>query len=173
MNKLCRTLLCLFLIAYGLHCLAQNAKVPFRQIERDAQLTANLNISDRVEALSHSSEAYAAPSASSSSSYMRPSYKQPRVLDSKYLLINGLHLGMAALDIGLTQHCIANHRCREGNPLMPSSLAGQVGMDSALVGSGAFISFRLKKADSKLWWLSPVAGMSAHTAGVLSGLINR
>jgi hypothetical protein len=173
MNKLCRTLLCLFLNAYGLHCLAQNAKVPFRQIERDAQLTANLNISDRVEELSRSSEGFAAPSASSSSSYMRPSFKQPRVVDSKYLLINALHLGMAALDIGLTQHCLANHRCREGNPLMPSSLAGQVGMDSALVGSGAFISFRLKKADSKLWWLSPVAGMSAHTAGVLSGFINR
>jgi hypothetical protein len=173
MNKLCRTLLCLSLISYGLNCLAQNAKVPFRQIERDAQFIASLNVYAGGEALSRSSEGYSVPSASYSSSYMRPSYKQPRVLDSKYLLINGLHLGMAALDIGLTQHCIATHRCREGNPLMPSSLAGQVGMDSALVGSGAFISFRLKKADSKLWWLSPVAGISAHTAGVLSGFVNR
>ncbi len=173
MNKLCRNLLCLSLVVSGLNCLAQNTRVPFKQIERDAQLIANLNTSDREEALSHSSEGYSVPSASASSSYMRPSYKQPRVLDSKYLLINGLHLGMAALDIGLTQHCIANHHCREGNPLMPSSLAGQVGVDAALVGSGAFMSFRLKKEDSKLWWLSPVVGMSAHTAGVLSGLINR
>jgi hypothetical protein len=154
-------------------CTAQTTKVPFKDIEREARLSANLMVSDAEAAVSSSNEAYVFPSAPSHSLYVRPSYKQPRTLDSKFFVVNGLHLGLAALDVGLTQHCIANHHCREGNPLMPSSFAGQFALDSAFVGTGAFVSYRLKKQNSKLWWLSPVIGISAHTAGAMTGFLNR
>ncbi len=154
-------------------CSAQNAGIPFKQIERDAQVSANLLVPDAEAAVSRSNEAYSFPSAFSGSIYVQPTYKPPRILDSKFFLVNGLHLGLAALDVGLTQHCIANHHCREGNPLMPSSFAGQFAVDSAFVSTGAFVSYRLKKQNSKLWWLSPVIGISAHTAGAVTGFLNR
>ena len=99
--------------------------------------------------------------------------KGPRTLGFSFFLVNGLHLGMAAFDVGMTQHCIANHHCREGNPLMPSSLAGQLGVDSAFVGFSVYSGYELKKQDSKVWWLSPAIGIVAHTAGVATGFINR
>ncbi len=42
------------------------------------------------------------------------------------MLVNGLQLGMMIFDVEMTQHCIADHHCQEGNPLMPSSHAGQL-----------------------------------------------
>ena len=173
MNKLCITLLCLSLFVLGSYCSAQEARVPFRQIERDARLSATLIVPDAEASVSRSSEVYLFPSASPGALYVQPNYKRQRTFDSKFFVINGLHLGLAALDLGLTQHCIANHHCREGNPLMPSSFAGQFAVDSAFVGTGAFVSYRLKKQNSKLWWLSPVVGISAHTAGAMTGFLNR
>jgi hypothetical protein len=177
MNKLYAALVGLPLvwgIAWGAApCTAQATKVPFKDMEREARLSANLMVPDAEAVVSGSNEAYLFPSAPSGSLYVQPSYKQPRTLDSKFFLVNGLHLGLAALDVGLTQHCIANHHCREGNPLMPSSFAGQFALDSAFVGTGAFVSYCLKKQNSKLWWLSPVIGISAHTAGAMTGFLNR
>jgi hypothetical protein len=83
--------------------------------------------------------------------------------------MNGLHLGMATFDVAMTQRCIADHHCQEGNPLMPSSLAGQLSIDFAYVGYGTFVSYRLKRHGSKLWWLSPTVGAAAHTVGVAIG----
>jgi hypothetical protein len=177
MNKLYSALLGLSLVlqvAWGASpCTAQTTKVPFKDMEREARLSANLMVPDAEAAVSGSNEAYLSPPMPSSSVYVRPSYKRPRTFDSKFYLVNGLHLGLAALDVGLTQHCIANHHCREGNPLMPSSFAGQFALDSAFVGTGAFVSYHLKKQNSKLWWLSPVIGISAHTAGAITGFLNR
>ena len=50
---------------------------------------------------------------------------QRRVIDGRFLLLNGAHLGMAMFDVEMSQHCIAERKCVEGNPLMPSSQAGQ------------------------------------------------
>jgi len=101
--------------------------------------------------------------------FVPPRARSPRTLSPGFFLLNGLHLGMAVFDVEMTQHCIADHHCVEGNPMMPSSQAGQLGMNFALVGYGAFISYELKKRDNKLWRLSPVVGISAHTVGVASG----
>jgi len=170
MNKLCRTIVSLSLFLSGLVSSAQNLTGPFRQIEHDAQ-QANLLVPSDEAAINHSTEAYSMPSAGSSFALAQPAYKKPRVLDSKFFLMNGLHLGFAALDVGLTQHCIATHRCREGNPLMPSSLAGQAAVDSALIGASAFISYRLKKQDRKWWWFSPAIGIGSHAAGAVTGFM--
>ena len=42
--------------------------------------------------------------------------KTPRTLSKGFFLVNGMHLGMAVFDVEMTQHCIANHHCIEGNP---------------------------------------------------------
>ncbi len=173
MKKLCGILLSVYFAWNGLACSAENIPVPFKQIEREAQSPASIAVLNFEVAVSRSYEGFVPPVAASSAVFASPMYKQPRTFDAKYLLVNGLHLGLAALDLGLTQRCIANHHCREGNPLMPSSLGGQLAMDSAFVGSGAFISYRLKKQDSRLWWMSPVVGIGAHTAGAVTGFINR
>jgi hypothetical protein len=86
--------------------------------------------------------------------------------------LNGLHLGMGMLDVALTQHCIAAHQCSEGNPMMPSSLGAQLGVDFASVGYTLWASYRLKKRHVALWWLSPTTGIAAHTAGVVTGLMH-
>lgn len=163
----------LLFAAGGVVCPAQSAAVPFKQIERETIVSSRLNVPSGESAMNGPIAEYLSASASSSSAYMRPTYKRERTLDTKFFLVNGLHLGLAALDIGLTQHCIAEHRCREGNPLMPSSLGGQLALDAAFVSSSTFISFRLKKQNSKQWWFSPAVGIGAHTAGAVTGLLNR
>lgn len=114
--------------------------------------------------------AYSGTSNSSSSVVVsRPYPTSPRTADTKFFLLNGIHLGMAVFDVEMTQHCIANHRCHETNPLMPSSQAGQLGINFALVGSGSLASYWLKKHQSKLWWLPPATGTIAHSYGVATG----
>lgn len=174
MNRLYGTVVSLSLIAGGFMCPAQDSTIPFKQIEREAHLSAGLIIPGREAVMNHPVEdAFPGPAALSAAGYLQPNYERPRIVDGRFLLLNGLHMGLAALDYGLTQHCIAAQHCKEGNPLMPSSVAGQVAVGSAWVGSGFFISYRLKKLDSKLWWLSPVAGISAHAAGAVSGFLHR
>ena len=151
---------------------AQSARIPFRQIAKDAQLSVRVAVSTTESAANDTYEMSSGSSASASFVLPPPVYKPPRTLTRGYFVINGLHLGMAAFDVGMTQHCLADHHCREGNPLMPSSLAGQLSIDFAFVSSGALISYKLKKEESKAWWLSPAIGTVAHAAGVASGFVN-
>lgn len=114
-------------------CMAQNQAIPFKQMEQNGQLSA------RVVALPPPNgapvgKAYepaaampgAATPAASGLMFGPPMYKPPRTLSTSFFLVNGLHLGLAMLDIATTQHCIADGHCREGNPMMPSSLGGQL-----------------------------------------------
>lgn len=149
---------------------AQQATIPFTQLEKNAQLTASVETPGNEVAISRSNGLAAASFSSSSAMTLVPSaHKPPRILDKSYFLINGSHLGLALFDVATTQHCIAAGTCREGNPLMPSSAAGQVGVAFALVGYASFISYKLKKEKSKLWWVSPAIGIGAHAAGVATG----
>ena len=173
MNKLNAALLGMSVAGSMSICSAQGSKIPFMQLEHDARVSAKLMVPDSEAAVSRSNEAYSLPPAFSASLYVQPTYKQPRTADSKFFLVNGLHLGWAALDIGMTHHCIANHHCREGNPIMPTSWGPQVAINAVFVSTSALISYHLKKQSSKAWWLSPVIGASAHTAGAITGIINR
>ena len=169
MNAVNGTMLCLAVAMGALTCSAQDATIPIRQIERDAQLSAKLAAPGDEAAVSHSN---GIPSGSSSAAdflLAPPADKAPRTLSRGFFLLNGLHLGMAAFDVATTQRCIADHQCKEGNPLMPSSLAGQLSVDFAYVGWGTFVSYRLKRHGSKLWWLSPTVGVASHAVGVASG----
>src|SRR5215469_15227962 len=110
-----------------LTCAAQSPIIPFKSIEHEAQLSARVDMPSKEALIGNSAgESTSAMPSESSAVYVPPAYKQPRTLSKTFFLINGLHLGLASLDIAMTQHCIADGHCREGNPMMPSSLSGQV-----------------------------------------------
>lgn len=94
----------------------------------------------------------------------------PRIADRKYFFLNGLHAGMAVLDVEMTQHCIAAKQCREANPVMPSSHAGQLSVNFALVAYESWFSYWLKKHHPRVWWVPPLAGTVVHSAGVVTGV---
>ena len=169
MNTVHGTMLGL-VIAMGSLCgAAQETRIPFRQIERDAQLSARVGVPENEAALNHADGMLAESSSSAGSVFEAPVYKAPRTLTRGFILLNGMHLGVAMLDMAMTQHCIADHHCVEGNPLMPSSMGGQLALNFAFVGSGTYISYKLKKNESRLWVLSPTIGIVAHTVGAASG----
>jgi hypothetical protein len=176
MNAAKATMLSLAMVLSGLACSAQDTTVPIRQIERDArnlQLSARATAPENEAALGHSYGMVSGSSSSSGFVLVSPAARPPRTLSRGFFLLNGLHLGMAVFDVEMTQHCIANHHCVEGNPLMPSSHAGQLGLNFALVGYGSYVSYKLKKQESSLWVLSPVIGISAHAVGVATGFAHR
>ena len=94
---------------------------------------------------------------------------RPRTADSKFLLLNGIHLGMAVLDVEMTQRCLASHQCRETNPVMPSSQAGQLSVNFAVFAFSSGASYWLKKHDSEVWWIPPAFGTAVHAAGAATG----
>ncbi len=153
-----------------LACSAQDATVPIRQIERDARLSATASMPASEAAVGRSYALSAGSSSSAGLVFVPPAPTAPRTLSRAFFLLNGLHLGMATFDVVMTQHCIADHHCQEGNPLMPSSYAGQLGVGFALVSYGTIVSYELKKRENGLWWLSPTVGAAAHTAGVATGI---
>jgi hypothetical protein len=153
----------------GWTCSAQENPIPFERLHHDAELQTYF-----LAAAADGNSSSSAPAASSSTTgfvYARPSPSVPRpVVTKSYFLLNGLHLGMALADVEMTQHCIANHRCKEGNPMMPSSEAGQIGINVGIFAYAAGSSYWLKKHKSPIWWMPPAVGIVAHTIGVASGL---
>jgi hypothetical protein len=169
MNTVHSAILALAMTMGGLVCSAQDATVPIRQIERDAQLATKLPAPAGDVAINYADEMPSGSSSAAGFVFVARTPARPQTLSKGFFLLNGLHLGMAVFDVGMTQHCIADHHCREGNPLMPSSLAGQLSVDFAYVGYGTFVSYRLKKHRNRLWLLSPAVGIAAHAVGVESG----
>jgi hypothetical protein len=165
-------MLSLAMAAVGLASSAQNSTIPFRQIEREAQLSSKRMAPASAALISDAHEMPSWPSPSDGYVFVPPATVSPRTASNEFFLINGLHLGMSVFDVGMTQHCIADNHCREGNPLMPSSLVGQLSVNFAYVGYGTFVSYRLKKRGSKLWVLSPIVGIATHSVGVASGFAN-
>jgi len=98
------------------------------------------------------------------------SMAMPRVMDKRYYFLNGLYAGMAVFDVEMTQHCISEQECREANPVMPSSQAGQLSVNFALVAFDAGYSYWLKKHHHKVWWIPPLSGSVVHAVGVATGI---
>ena len=153
MHTIYGTALGLMLAMGGLTCAAQQALTPPAQWPQAPQQQTRL--AQPAEGLPLTFASSAAPPFSPSASFEPARTVAPRIVDKKYLILNGLHLGMAVFDVEMTQRCIANYTCREGNPLMPSSQAGQLAVDFAYVAYGAGLSRWLKKHKSRMWWLPP------------------
>jgi hypothetical protein len=199
MSKAHGLALALALIIVGGACSAQEhpalavqSNIPFQKIQHAAQMQTIALIdpasSGKVNAVSNDSSS-AAPTSAALSPDAAPvpepavtswsSYRpvgpvaDSKTLSANYFLLNGLHLGMALFDVEMTQHCIADHQCKEGNPMMPSSQAGQLAVSFGLFGYASATSYWLKKHHSRLWWIAPSSGIVAHTAGVATGFAHR
>ncbi|MGC1462977.1 MAG: hypothetical protein WA802_12295 [Terracidiphilus sp.] len=177
MNAMRGTTLGLAVALATLATSAQENRIPLKQIEMDAQnlqLLATAAAPDNEAAAEHANGMLSGTSSSSGGFVLpAPAVKLPRTLSPGFFLLNGAHLGLAVFDVEMTQHCLADHHCVEGNPLMPSSRAGQLGLNFALFGYGSFMSYRLKRQERRLWMLSPVVGIVAHTVGVATGFAHR
>jgi hypothetical protein len=120
--------------------------------------------------VSYSSSA-AVPAFASAAAYsLARAAPKPRIADKKFFLVNSLHLGLAVADVELTQRCIANHTCHEGNPLMPSSHAGELSVAIGYDAFGSVTSYWFKKHKARTWWFPPAGGIVGHAVGIATGL---
>ena len=164
----------------GSTCIAQQAPIPFEQLQWNAEMAPPPAAVERAEVSAATSNPLPSTAVSESSAvasplrnnFTNPGTDSPR-LGAGFFLLNGLNIGMTALDMSLSQHCIAEHHCREANPLMPSSLAGRISVVAVFAGLGTYVSHRLKKQGSRLWWLAPAFGTAAHSVGAASGFANQ
>ncbi len=157
---------------------SQRPPIPFAQIQRSFRVPAmsmGFDADRESFAVPENSSSSSEPPfpASSSAGFTRaPATGRPGTLDAKYFSLNGLQFSMAIADIETTQHCIDEHTCREGNPLMPSSLAGKFSVSLGIAALTAVASYHLKKEHSKGWWLAPTIGIAGHAVGMASGLVH-
>jgi hypothetical protein len=159
--------------------------VPFAQIQRDVKMSMRAGTDSHLARLAFSGDlsgpdplAYSSPEppapASSSAGFTRtPVVRGSRSFDAKYVWLNGLQFGLAFADIETTQHCVDEHSCREGNPLMPSSPAGKLSVSLGIAAFTAVASYRMKKQRSKGWWIAPAVSVAGHAVGLASGLALR
>ena len=89
--------------------------------------------------------------------------------DARWLAVNAAHAGAAILDIESTQHCLAARTCAEGNPWMPKSQLGQLGVTLGMSAASVGVSYYLRKNHSRWWWLPTTMGIAAHGYGISTG----
>jgi hypothetical protein len=157
----------------GILCVAQGTALPSSQTGPAPQPSAvftHYNFANPIAEPNSSSGSGA--SASSTFAAPAPVHISP-VFSRSFFLLNSLQLGMAALDVEMTQRCVADNRCKEGNPLMPSTRNGQLGVSVGIAFYAVGTSYWLKKHHSRVWWIVPAAGIAVHSAGVASGLAHQ
>ena len=86
--------------------------------------------------------------------------------DWKFWTLNAAHAGAIIADVEITQQCIADHTCSEGNPLMPSSRARAYGVAMGFVLIEGIAAHKIRNTGSNAWWICPVMGVSAHSIGI-------
>jgi hypothetical protein len=57
--------------------------------------------------------------------------------------------------------------------MMPSTQAGQIGVDLGSVTFAAAGSYWARKHHIRKWWLAPAVGIAAHAAGAATGFAHR
>ena len=156
---------------------SQEASAPLPQSSSSANLSALLASNDPANSLISAP----LPSANPSSGFIRNGFvSRPtvapvhtRVIDTGYIAVNALHLGMALFDVEMTQRCENRHTCREANPFMPSSQAGALSVSLGFVAYSATGSYFFKKHQKPAWWLPTMMGTAAHTLGVATGFAHQ
>jgi len=168
MNAAHRVVLGVAIAMGGYACSAQEASNRL-QLPQNAPVKIDLAMA-RDNAVGKAPSDFHPGTASAGAGFAAPAPPvAPRTADSKFFLLNGIQLGVAVFDVEMTQRCIASHHCRETNPVMPTSQAGQLSVNFALVACNSGISYWLKKHESRLWWLPPSAGAAIHSVGVATG----
>ena len=177
-SAIATSMACVNLVSVAVFCIAINIAIAGQNCS--AQELPSAPEAHILSLQPHEEKALSRPGKPDSNASPLPAYAAvynavrpitlPRIADSKFFLMNGLHLGMAVLDVELTQRCIASHQCREGNPVMPSSQAGQLSIGIGFATLGSFTSYWLKRHKSSYWWLPPAGGIAGHAVGIATGL---
>ena len=94
-----------------------------------------------------------------------PKVATPKI-DWFALAVVSVDAGATAADVWLTHDCLQAKTCYEANPLMPSSLTGQITINLGLFASEVSAASKLRKQGSKIWWMPLITGASTHLAGV-------
>lgn len=92
-----------------------------------------------------------------------------QTVDKKFIALNGGYLAAGIIDSELTQSCIHDGTCHEGNPYMPKSQLGQIGVAVGMTAISTGISYYLRKNHVKVWWLPTAVGYAAHGYGIYTG----
>jgi hypothetical protein len=87
-----------------------------------------------------------------------------------FWILTAANYASAVADIELTQACLRNNTCYEGNPLLPSGRKEIYAIQMGLATLTSIISYRWMKDDSKYWYVPQVAIISAHGVGITFGL---
>ena len=80
------------------------------------------------------------------------------------------YLAAGLVDSELTQLCIHNGTCVEGNPWMPKSQWGQIGVTIGMSAAATGLSYYLRKNHSRWWWVPTTMGIAAHGYGISTGV---
>jgi hypothetical protein len=94
-----------------------------------------------------------------------PKPKRSRVMDTKFVAMSALAMGLTIADIESTQHCLGNGTCRELNPLIPHTRAGMYAVNVPINALAMYVSYRLKASGHRTWWIAPLAISGAHGVG--------
>ncbi len=96
---------------------------------------------------------------------------KPRTADRNYWLLTGVAVGLTVADIELTQHCLHQGTCHEGNPLVPTTNRAKLyPLQLGLTAAQSYLAYRLKRKGSKAWWLPQLSLSASHAVGVGFGL---
>jgi len=94
------------------------------------------------------------------------------------IILMGISMITAIMDVEGTQHCMTIGTCHEGNPLMPSSRLGAYAVKGALVGITTLSSFAWHRSNlsrdhhirRRFWWLPETEMIGINLAGFASSL---
>ena len=88
-----------------------------------------------------------------------------------YWLLTGVAVGLTVADIELTQHCLHQGTCHEGNPLVPTTNRAMLyPLQLGLTAAQSYLAYRLKRKGSKAWWVPQFSLSASHAVGVGFGL---
>ena len=83
-----------------------------------------------------------------------------------FALLTMADIGVTVADVEATQHCISNHTCREGNPLLPSSRAGAYAVGLGVAGVETGLGWWMRRHGKQRWWVPQTVNIAAHGIGI-------
>jgi hypothetical protein len=93
-----------------------------------------------------------------------------KVMDAKFLWLNGLVLATTTADMELTQHCQNAGTCVELNPTIPRDRWAKHLVNVPTNAAVVYWSYRWKKQGKRLWWVPPLVDIGAHVVGIGSNI---
>ena len=137
MKLLCRTSACFALTLSGLCCSAQQTAIRFPAFEESPTYLASDEGTNGIPSTSPTVVSKSSGSATAvmmmTGSVHAPAVVAHRSIGLSVFVVNMIQISAAGLDIAMTHRCIAGRTCKEGNPMMPSSLGGQLPDEEARI----------------------------------------